>query len=102
MGLHERAYILPGLMPMKSAKVLQYLAKHVLGVIMSHELIARMKAAEDQKEEGIKTAIETVQELRNIEGVKGGPLDGLYVGAGGHPAGESNLIKTRNTRSKEE
>jgi len=71
MGLHEKVFILPGVMPVKSVKVLKYMAKQVPGVLVPPELIARMKAAKDQQAEGIKIAVETVQQLQEIEGVRG-------------------------------
>lgn len=70
-GLHERVYILPGVMAVKSAKVLKYMARQVPGVLVPQELIARMEAAQDQKAEGITIAVETIQRLREIEGVRG-------------------------------
>ena len=35
------------------------------------ELIERLKGAEKKKEEGLKIAIETIQQLKEIEGVAG-------------------------------
>jgi len=71
LGLHKRAFLLPGVMPVKSAKVLKYMATQVPGVMVPRELIARMEGASDQKEEGIEIAVETVQALREEEGVSG-------------------------------
>lgn len=71
MGLQEKVFILPGVMPVKSAKVLKYMAKQVPGVLVPPALITRLEAAPDQQAEGIKIAVETVQRLQEVEGVKG-------------------------------
>ena len=45
--------------------------KLCLGITIPDELIERLKGAEKKKEEGLKIAIETIQQLREIEGVAG-------------------------------
>ena len=40
-------------------------------MIVPEELITRIKGAEDKKKEGIKIAVETIQRLKEIEGVAG-------------------------------
>jgi methylenetetrahydrofolate reductase (NADPH) len=51
----------------------KYMAKFVPGMDVPEEFIARLSEAGKKKaaEEGIKIAIETIQELREIEGVAG-------------------------------
>ena len=71
MGLHEKCAILPGVMPVKSEKVLLHMKKEVPGVKINDEYISRMKEARDPKEEGIKIAVEMIQALREIKGVRG-------------------------------
>jgi 5,10-methylenetetrahydrofolate reductase len=70
-GLHERTAILAGIIVPKSAGMLSYMNKSVPGVIVPQALIDRMKAAPDQKAEGVSIAIELIGQLRNIEGVRG-------------------------------
>ncbi len=73
MGLTEKAYILAGVTPMKSARMAQYMAKMVPGMDVPEELIERLKGAGKgkQAEEGIKFAIEQIDEFKEMEGVAG-------------------------------
>jgi methylenetetrahydrofolate reductase (NADPH) len=73
MGLAEKAYILAGVTPMKSARMAQYMAKMVPGMDVPEELIERLKGAGKgkQAEEGIKFAIEQIEEFKEMEGVAG-------------------------------
>jgi methylenetetrahydrofolate reductase (NADPH) len=73
MGLTEQAYILAGVTPMKSARMAQYMAKMVPGMDVPEELIKRLKDAGKgkQAEEGIKFAIEQIEEFKDMEGVAG-------------------------------
>jgi len=69
-GLDEKVYILAGITPAKSAKALQYM-QTVPGMRVPDELIKRVGGAEDQKAEGVKVAVEMIQALKEIKGVKG-------------------------------
>lgn len=73
MGLTEKAYILAGVTPMKSARMAQYMAKMVPGMDVPEELIERLKGAGKgkQAEAGIKFAIEQIEEFKEMEGVAG-------------------------------
>jgi len=73
MGLHEKCYILAGITPMKTVGMAQYLAKSVPGMDVPESLIKRLKGAEKGKvaEEGIKFALEQIEELKEMEGVAG-------------------------------
>ena len=73
MGLAEKAYLLAGVTPMKSARMAQYMAKNVPGMDVPEELIERLKGAGKgkQAEEGIKFAIEQIEEFKEMEGVAG-------------------------------
>jgi methylenetetrahydrofolate reductase (NADPH) len=73
MGLTERAYILAGVTPMKSARMAQYMAKMVPGMDVPEDLIKRLEGAGKgkQAEEGIKFAIEQIEEFKDMEGVAG-------------------------------
>jgi len=72
-GLHEKVYILGGVTPMKSVGMANYMKKMVPGMDVPDELIARIKGVEKDKraEEGVKIAIETIQQLKEMEGVHG-------------------------------
>ncbi|MEW5866567.1 MAG: methylenetetrahydrofolate reductase [Bacillota bacterium] len=70
-GLHEKVYILAGVIPVKSARALEYMKNEVPGMSVPDELIRRLEKAGDPKEEGVKIAVETIQQLRQISGVAG-------------------------------
>ncbi len=73
MGLHEKCYILAGVTPMKSVGMAQYMAKAVPGMDVPESLIKRLRGAGKGKvaEEGIKFALEQIEEFKEIEGVAG-------------------------------
>jgi methylenetetrahydrofolate reductase (NADPH) len=70
-GLHEQTYILAGIIPMKSAGMARYMRDYVAGLTVPNELVERMEDAEDAKEEGVRIALETIEQVREIEGVRG-------------------------------
>lgn len=69
--LHEQAYIMAGVMPIKSAKVAKYMQKNVSGMLVPDWIIERLSKAEDQAAEGVKICIEQIKHLHTITGVKG-------------------------------
>ncbi len=73
MGLHEKCYILAGVTPMKSVGMAQYMAKSVPGMDVPDSLIKRLRGAGKGKaaEEGIRFAIEQIEEFREMKGVTG-------------------------------
>lgn len=73
MGLTERCHILAGVTPMKSAGMAKYMAKFVPGMDVPPELIKRIEGAGKGKmaEEGIKFAIEQIEEFKEMEGIAG-------------------------------
>jgi len=73
MGLHEKSYILAGVTPMKSVGMAQYMAKSVPGMDVPDSLINRLKGAGKGKaaEEGIKFAVEQIEEFKEMEGIAG-------------------------------
>ncbi|MFZ1986793.1 MAG: methylenetetrahydrofolate reductase [Desulfatitalea sp.] len=73
MGLTERAYLLAGVTPMKSAGMAKYMAKSVPGMDVPEDVIKRIEGAGKGKmaEEGIKFAIEQIQEFKEMKGVAG-------------------------------
>ncbi len=73
MGLHEKCYILAGVTPMKSVGMARYMAKSVPGMDVPDSLIKRLQGAGKGKvaEEGIKFAIEQIEEFKEMEGVAG-------------------------------
>ncbi len=72
-GLTEKVYILAGITPLKSEGMAGYMSKKVAGIDMPEELIKRMAGVPKKKaaEEGIKISLETIEELRAIDGIHG-------------------------------
>jgi methylenetetrahydrofolate reductase (NADPH) len=70
-GIHEQAYILAGILPTRSPKALRMMKKYVAGMDGPDHVIKRMDQAEDKENEGVKMAVETIQQVKEIEGVRG-------------------------------
>lgn len=70
-GLHKKAYILAGVVPLKSAKAATYMKNEVAGIGMPDAIIERLQKASDAKEEGIKICVETIERMKKIEGISG-------------------------------
>ena len=73
MGLHEKCYILAGVVPLKNIGMAKYMATNVPGMDVPENFIKRLQDAgkENAPQEGIKIAVETIQELKEIEGISG-------------------------------
>jgi len=72
-GLDAQVYILGGITPLKSGRMAEYMANNVAGMDVPDEIITRMKAvpAKEQRQEGVKIAVETIHALREMKGVSG-------------------------------
>jgi methylenetetrahydrofolate reductase (NADPH) len=72
-GLHEKTYIMAGLTPMKSAGMARYMKNRVPGMDVPEEVVKRLADTpkDKQAEEGIKICIESIQRLKEVEGVRG-------------------------------
>jgi methylenetetrahydrofolate reductase (NADPH) len=72
-GLHEKVFVLAGVTPFKSAGMAKYMAKRVPGMDVPDDVVGRMGGVpkEKQPEEGLKICIESIQRLKEVEGVKG-------------------------------
>jgi len=72
-GLTEKVYILGGVTPLKSAGMARYMNSKVAGMDIPDEIIKRMDGAAKDKqiEEGLKICMETIEQLREIDGVSG-------------------------------
>ena len=57
LGLHEKAAILPGVMPVRSVKSLLWMKEKVPGMRIPEDYIKRMSQARDPLEEGIALAL---------------------------------------------
>ena len=70
-GLDEKVAILGGVMPVKSHRALVYMKNNVAGMAIPDPLIKRMEQAAEPREEGVKVCVELVQQLREIQGLRG-------------------------------
>jgi methylenetetrahydrofolate reductase (NADPH) len=72
-GLTEKVYILAGVTPLKSAGMARYMNNKVAGMDVPDTVIERMAGVPKQEasKEGIKICLETIAELREIQGVHG-------------------------------
>ncbi|RKX60115.1 MAG: methylenetetrahydrofolate reductase [Thermodesulfobacteriota bacterium] len=70
-GLLDKVYILAGVTPPKSLGMLKYMKYNVPGLDVPDELIKRMESAKDKKEEGINIAVEVIERIKEISGVRG-------------------------------
>lgn len=73
MGLHERAFILIGVGPLRSAKAGEWIRSNVPGVVIPDKIINRLKGVPGpkQQEEGKRICVEIIQQVSEIEGVSG-------------------------------
>ena len=72
-GLTEKTSILAGVTPLKSSGMAHYMRNKVAGMDIPDAIIKRREGApkQRQREEGIKICVETIQRLKEIQGVRG-------------------------------
>ena len=72
-GLTEKVYIMAGVTPLKSAGMASYMATKVAGMDIPEPVLKRIAGVPKDKasKEGITMCVETIAELREIEGVHG-------------------------------
>ena len=72
-GLTKKTYILGGVTPLKSPGMARYMNNKVAGMDIPDEIIKRMDGAarDKQAEEGLKICMETIEQLREIDGISG-------------------------------
>ena len=72
-GLHEKVSILAGITPMKSAGRARYMKNKVPGMDVPDDLVKRIAGVDKKKqaEEGITIAVESIERLKAVEGVRG-------------------------------
>ncbi len=75
-GLHKRCALIVGVGTLGSAKALHWMAEHVPGVHVPQSVIERVARAADQRAEGKRILVETMQTLAGMEGVAGVHLMG--------------------------
>ena len=72
-GLHEKVFILAGVTPFKSAGMARYMKNKVPGMDVPDDVVKRMAGTpkDKQAEEGINICVESIQRLKEVEGVSG-------------------------------
>jgi len=70
-GLDKQVHILAGVIPIRSAGMARYMRDYVSGVTVTDEIVSQMEEAKDAKEEGLKIALEAIEQLKEIPGVHG-------------------------------
>lgn len=71
MGLAEKAFILPGVGVLPSARTASWMRENVPGVHIPDDIIKRLKDADKPMREGRKICAELMQEIKEIPGVSG-------------------------------
>lgn len=74
LGLIEQVHILAGIIPVRRAGMASYMQTSVPGVYVPQQIVDRMRAAkgpEAQAAEGVKLALEIIEQVRAIPGVHG-------------------------------
>jgi methylenetetrahydrofolate reductase (NADPH) len=72
-GMHEKVAILAGITPMKNVGMARYMQKRVPGIDVPEEVVKRIGGVpkEKQADEGIDFAVEQMEELKGVAGVRG-------------------------------
>jgi methylenetetrahydrofolate reductase (NADPH) len=77
-GLFERAKVLVGIVPLRSAKAARFMHEHLPGVIVPSSIIDSLdQAGSDAEEVGVSLTIDVVQGVRGIAGIAGVHLMGM-------------------------
>lgn len=73
LGLHEKAFILIGVGPLRSDKAAEFMRSNVPGVVIPDAVVERLrKTPKAQKRaEGKQIYVKIIQQVREIEGVAG-------------------------------
>ncbi len=70
-GLDKQVHILAGVIPIRSAGMARYMRDYVSGVSVPDEIVTRMEDAKTAKEEGLRIALEVIEQLKEIPGIHG-------------------------------
>ncbi|MBI4284615.1 MAG: methylenetetrahydrofolate reductase [Chloroflexi bacterium] len=70
-GLDKKTHILAGIIPIRAVGMARYMRDNVPGISLPNELVTRMEQATSGKEEGLKIALETIEQMKEIPGVHG-------------------------------
>lgn len=71
-GLDKQVHILAGVIPIKTAGMARYMQASVPGVYVPQSIVSRVEAAgKNAKEEGLKIALEIIEQIKATPGVHG-------------------------------
>jgi len=73
LGLHEKAFILIGVGPLRSDKAAEFMRSKVPGIVIPDAIIERLRQTPKKQKwaEGKQICVEIIQQVREIEGVAG-------------------------------
>ncbi len=73
MGLHEKAFILIGVGPLRSGRSAEFIRNNVPGVHIPDSIVDRLNKTpkKERKAEGRKICVEIIEQCKEIEGVSG-------------------------------
>jgi 5,10-methylenetetrahydrofolate reductase len=70
-GVLERAKVIVGVVPLRSAKAARYMNDHLPGVHVPDAITAALDAADDEAAVGLQLTIDVVKGIREIDGIAG-------------------------------
>jgi methylenetetrahydrofolate reductase (NADPH) len=73
LGYHERAFILIGVGPLRSAKAADWIRNNVPGVVIPDQIVNRLKGVPTgkQRQEGKRICVEIIRQVSELPGVSG-------------------------------
>ena len=102
LGLHEKVYLLVGVGPLRSERAAEFMRSRVPGVHIPDAVVDRLAKTprKGKREEGIRICVEIIEEVKQIEGVRGVHIMAYRAGrgcagdrgAGGDQKGETEGI----------
>jgi len=88
-GLFDRAHVLIGMTPLRSARQARYMDEKLPGVAVPPAMIAALESAGDDAESaGVELAVPLIEEMRGIAGIAG-----IHVMAMGHDRTTRALVQ---------
>jgi len=80
-GITDKAKVLAGILPLSSADEAEELSSTFTDFVIPDRVIERMKKASDPKAEGIAIAVEVINKIKDLDGLKG-----IHILSGGKEA----------------
>lgn len=73
LGIHEKCFIIGGVMPLKSLAMARYMQQNVPGIVIPESFFRCLASAPGGKagDEGIKICCDIISELRDTDGISG-------------------------------